>query len=103
MVKDPKKADKPKVKTAAPKVATPKEPKVATPQPVLVSDNAPVIKKAKADKVAITATLDRQFNAIRDTLTGMNTGIKQPRQLRWALKSLAMAEDAAARAIQHSE
>jgi hypothetical protein len=103
MAKAPKEPAKSKAKSDAPKVAKPKAAAPAAPQPVLVSDKAPEIKKAKIDRVAVTATLSKQFQAVRDTLTATNSGIKQPRQLRWALKSLAMAEEAAARAIQHSE
>lgn len=107
MAKAPKKNEKPKaskekraakikaVKTEAPGNA-PENNEKAEP----IKNEAP--KKA-SNKAALTAKLAVQFGAVRDTLTSTNSGLKQPRQLRWALKTLAMAEEAAARAVQHSE
>lgn len=66
-------------------------------------DETPPAKSTKNDKGALTVTLNKQFQAVRETLSSTTNAKKQPRQLRWALKTLAMAEEAAARAVTHAE
>jgi ATP-dependent Lon protease len=81
--------DKPK---KAPKA--PKAPKVE-------AAAVPVVKAA-TEKKATEKLLNEQFDAIKQTLLKTHEGKKQPRQLRWALKSLEAAEDAAQRHVKHN-
>jgi hypothetical protein len=69
----------------------PDAPKVATP--------APRDRKARD---AAEQKVNEQFNAIEKTLLDTNKDKKQPRQLRWALRSLDAAKDAALRHIKHN-
>lgn len=66
---------------------------------------APAPKTTKASKVAqdkLNTNLEGQFAEIRKTLEGTTDARKQPRQLRWALRALDAAEDAAKRHVQHN-
>lgn len=58
--------------------------------------------KAKGNKDGIHSVLDEQFGEIEKTLLATHSGPKQPRQLRWALKSLDAAKDAAKRHVLHN-
>lgn len=61
---------------------------------------APALNTRKSE---FTATLTEQFAAVRDTIKQISSAAKQPRKVRWALKTLAMAEEAAARAVLYSD
>lgn len=59
-------------------------------------------KKAKKDSTALVAALEQQYVSYKKILTDSNAGKKQPRQLRWALKALDAAHDAALRHVRHN-
>lgn len=99
------KASKPQAK---PKKAAVEQKEVAKAQPaeqkqvVETKKEAPK-KSGGINKGEYMALISGQFNDIRKTLSGTCEAKKQPRPLRWALKTLAMAEEAAVRAITHSD
>lgn len=59
-------------------------------------------KAHKKGKALAEQAINEQFNALEKTLLETNSGPKQPRQLRWALRSLDAAKDAALRHIRHN-
>ncbi len=59
-------------------------------------------KKKTGEANSVTGSLADKFQSIREQLEATAKGKKQPRQLRWALKSLEAAEDAANRHIKHN-
>lgn len=100
MATSKKKSDKPKA--SAKKTAPKKEEKTVEPE-VKTKDKPEPAKKAASKKEPVVVTLSRQFGDLRATLQGLSDGmVKAPRKLRWALKTLDMAEEAVARAVKHS-
>lgn len=68
-----------------------------------VKTAAPKVSKASKDaQVKAAAEISAQFLVIRNMLEGTNKEKKQPRQLRWALRAVDAAEDAALRHVQHN-
>lgn len=61
-----------------------------------ISEEAKPTAKTKAAKSVDTSAIASGFDALESNLAATSSG-KQPRQLRWALKSLKMARDAAER------
>jgi hypothetical protein len=59
-------------------------------------------KPVSKSKTVYEQEVNEQFNTIEKTLLATNDAKKQPRQLRWALKSLDAAKDAALRHIRHN-
>jgi hypothetical protein len=108
MKKDAKKEEKPKAsklkKVAVIKIEA-SEPTKEQVEKVTSAEakEAPVVKTKRNDKGTLVVILTAKFQEIRETLSTTTEAKKQPRQLRWALKQLAMAEEAANRAITHAE
>lgn len=113
MAKAPKKTAEPKAPKAPKPPKASKAPKeqdsAATVGPVEgtleASEDTPTTNPAKAEKAPpydVEKLLKDQFAAITNTLTKTSLGPKQPRQLRWALKSLEAAQDAAMRHVKHN-
>lgn len=63
---------------------------------------AKVGKTSKKSQALVAQSIEEQFAAIQKTLEGTNSDKKQPRQLRWALRALEAAKDAALRHVQHN-
>ncbi len=59
-------------------------------------------KKTGKGGEKLAADLENKFGEIAKMLSDSNTGKKEPRQLRWALKSLDAAKDAAMRHVRHN-
>lgn len=105
MAKEPKNNDKTKApKEPKPaKVTITKQEDVTTSSVELKSAPELVVDKKPLDKAKAYAALVEQFAGIRQTLLSTNAAKKQPRQLRYAISTLEMAEKAANRAIKHGE
>lgn len=64
--------------------------------------NTPTPKGKKGKFGGVSADFGQRFDDLAAALAATNKEKKQPRQLRWALKALDAAKDAALRHIQHN-